>query len=324
MKHAQICVLVAFVAAISSGSAADWPRWRGPNADGVADGGSLPTKWSQTENVRWSVKLPGWGTSSPVVYGDRLFVTSQVEQDGKKSLLTLCFDRDTGKELWRHDFGLGIDQRTHEKSNLAVNTPAVTEDAVYVAFGNSSTAIKGMIAGFGGAPNLGSSPPGMRHVSKAARRAGRTRNGLFDNRKLVVQITPTRSEKKDIPVFVNELDAVALCEEGLFDVPPVMIPDHQVTHIVTELGIAYLDRCDDADARCRAIAAIAGDTEVGRGFSPAERDALRASGIVKTPEDLGIDPSRATRRMLAAKSIPDLVEMSGGLYDPPASVLGPS
>src|SRR6266852_8626091 len=109
----------------------------GPNADGVADGRSLPTQWSQTENVRWSVKLPGWGTSSPVVYGDRLFVTSQVEHGGKKSLLTLCFHRDTGKELWRRDFGLGIDQRVHEKSNLAVNTPAVTEDAVYVAFGNS-------------------------------------------------------------------------------------------------------------------------------------------------------------------------------------------
>ncbi|MBK5293835.1 MAG: PQQ-binding-like beta-propeller repeat protein [Acidobacteriia bacterium] len=119
---------------------ANWPRWRGPHADGVADGGNLPTQWSQTENIRWSVNLPGWGTSSPVVYGDRLFVTSQVEQDGRKSLLTFCFHRDTGKELWRHDFGLGIDQRAHEKSNLAVNTPAVTEDAVYVAFGNSDIA----------------------------------------------------------------------------------------------------------------------------------------------------------------------------------------
>ena len=118
----------------------DWPRWRGPNADGVADGRNLPIRWSQTENIRWSVKLPGWGTSSPVVYGDRVFVTSQVEEGGKKSLLTLCFDRETGKELWRHDFGFGVDQRTHEKSNLAVNTPAVTEDAVYVAFGNADIA----------------------------------------------------------------------------------------------------------------------------------------------------------------------------------------
>jgi outer membrane protein assembly factor BamB len=106
----------------------------------VADGRSLPIRWSQTENVRWSVKLPGWGTSSPVVYGDRVFVTSQQTSGGKKSLLTLCFARKDGQELWRHDFGFGTDQRTHEKSNLAVNTPAVTDDAVYVAFGNADIA----------------------------------------------------------------------------------------------------------------------------------------------------------------------------------------
>lgn len=75
-----------------------------------------------------------------MVYGNRVFVTSQTEQSGKKVLLTLCFDRCDGKELWRHDFGLGVDQRTHEKSNLAVNTPAVTGDAVYVAFGNADIA----------------------------------------------------------------------------------------------------------------------------------------------------------------------------------------
>ena len=118
----------------------DWPRWRGPNADGVADNRNLPVKWSQTENIRWSVKLPGWGTSSPVVYGNRAFVTSQDEVNGKKSLLLLCFDQRDGKELWRHDFGFGVDQRTHEKSNLAANTPAVTEDAVYIAYGNADIA----------------------------------------------------------------------------------------------------------------------------------------------------------------------------------------
>jgi outer membrane protein assembly factor BamB len=120
--------------------AGDWPHWRGPRADGVADKARLPLRWSVTENVRWSARLPGWGTSSPAIYGDRLFVTSQLDEGGKRSLLTLCFDRRTGKELWRRDFGLGVNQRTHEKSNLAVNTPAVTADAVYVAFGNADVA----------------------------------------------------------------------------------------------------------------------------------------------------------------------------------------
>ncbi len=118
----------------------DWPAWRGPNGNGVADSRDLPVRWSRTENVWWSVQLPGWGTSSPVVYGNRVFVTSEVQKGDQKSLLTLCFDREHGEELWRHDFGFGVDQRTHEKSNLAVNTPAATKDAVYIAFGNADIA----------------------------------------------------------------------------------------------------------------------------------------------------------------------------------------
>jgi outer membrane protein assembly factor BamB len=108
----------------------------------VADGRKLPLEWNAADgtHVRWTVKLPGWGTSSPVVRGDRVFITTQVEDEGKKALLTLGLDRTTGRELWRHDFGLGANQRTHKKSNLAVNTPSVTDDAVYVAFGNADIA----------------------------------------------------------------------------------------------------------------------------------------------------------------------------------------
>jgi outer membrane protein assembly factor BamB len=137
--HRSLLALT-FVAIANVAQAADstnWPAWRGPRADSVADDRVLPLSWSQTTNIRWSVKLPGWGTSSPVVYGKKLFVTSQTEASGKKSLLLLCFDLNNGNELWRHDFGLGVDQKSHEKSNLAVNTPAVTENAVYVAYGNS-------------------------------------------------------------------------------------------------------------------------------------------------------------------------------------------
>src|SRR5688572_2126942 len=126
--------LVMLCASAALCAAADWPQWRGPKASGVSDDRDLPTEWSQTRNIQWSATLPGWGTSSPVVYGNRVFVTSQVDEGGKLSLLTICLDRKTGKELWRHDFGLGVKQRAHEKSNLAVNTPAVTKDAVYVAF----------------------------------------------------------------------------------------------------------------------------------------------------------------------------------------------
>ncbi len=121
-------------------SNADWPRWRGPHADGVADDSKLPIHWSQSDNLRWSVKLPGWGTSSPVIYGGRVYVTTQSEENGKKTLWLMCFNFADGKEVWRRNFGFGVDQHTHKKSNLAVNTPAVTEDAIYVAYGNADIA----------------------------------------------------------------------------------------------------------------------------------------------------------------------------------------
>ena len=189
-------------------------------------------------------------------------------------------------------------------------------------YGNSSTAIKGMIAGFGGAPNLGGSPPGRRNYSNAVANAGVWQDGIFRGRKLVVQITPTVSEKKQIPVFVKELDAIALYKDGVFSKPPVMISGDQVTHIVTEAGIAYLDRCKDLQTRMKAVAAVAGDTPVGRTIKKADVARLRRTGIVRTPEDLGIIPASADRSLLAAQNLQDLVRISGGIYHPPAGFRG--
>lgn len=186
-------------------------------------------------------------------------------------------------------------------------------------YGNSSTAIKGMIAGFGGAPNLGGTPPGRRHMTGAFRQAGGMRDGFYYGRKLVVQVTPTVSEKKKIPVFVEELDAQALAADGLFDVPPIMIAGEQVTHLVTEEGVAYLDACPDRDTRMAAIAAVAGDTPVGRRRAPGSVERLRRAGLVKTAEDLGIDRGRANAALLSARSLDDLVRISGGLYKIPDS-----
>ena len=97
-----------------------------------------------------------------------------------------------------------------------------------------------------------------------------------------------------------------------------MIYGDDLTHIVTEVGIAYLHKCHDMEERKAAIRSIAGDTAIGRQGSEKERSRMRELGIVKTPEDLKIDPSKATRSLLAAKDMRELVEWSGGLYNPPA------
>ena len=188
-------------------------------------------------------------------------------------------------------------------------------------YGNSTTAIKGMIAGFGGAPNLGSTPPGRRSMTDAFLKAGHHQeNGVYYGRKLVIQVTPTITEKKGIPVFVEELYAKELYKQGIFDVPPIMIAGDQVTHYVTEQGIAYLDRCPDLKTRMEAIAAVAGDTVVGESITPRVAKRLRRDAQVKTPEDLGIDPSKANKSLLAAQSLQDLVNISGGLYKIPESL----
>lgn len=97
-----------------------------------------------------------------------------------------------------------------------------------------------------------------------------------------------------------------------------MVYGDDVTHIVTEEGIANLLMCRTADEREQAIRGVAGYTEVGRGRDRKFVERLRERGVIRRPEDLGIDPLDADRRWLAARSIKDLVHWSGGLYAPPS------
>jgi malonate decarboxylase alpha subunit len=97
-----------------------------------------------------------------------------------------------------------------------------------------------------------------------------------------------------------------------------MIYGDDVTHVITEEGIAYLSRCKDMETRTAAIRAVAGYTSVGLAAKPEDTRRLRDARIVMTPEDLGVDRMRASRDLLAAKSMQELVSWSGGLYEPPA------
>lgn len=185
--------------------------------------------------------------------------------------------------------------------------------------GNSSTATVDRISGFGGAPNMGSDPHGRRHSSYAYQKAGReaTDSRLIKGRKLVVQMVETYREHMH-PVFVEELDAWQLQERMESDLPPIMIYGEDVTHIVTEEGIANLLLCRTAEEREQAIRGVAGFTPVGMQRDHAKVAELRQRGIIQRPEDLGIDPTLATRDLLAAKSVKDLVKWSDDLYNPPS------
>jgi len=191
-------------------------------------------------------------------------------------------------------------------------------------YGNSSTATKSNVAGFGGAPNMGCDAKGRRHVTEAWKKCGNEVANKYEltgeamrGKKLVVQVLTTVSSK-GFHGFVNELDAMTLKERAHLALEPIMIYSDDLTHIVSEVGIAYLHKCHNMEERMAAIRAIAGKTDVGAAENPEETRRLRKEGIVKLPEDLGIDPSQATRDLLAAKNMDDLVAWSGGLYNPPA------
>lgn len=186
--------------------------------------------------------------------------------------------------------------------------------------GNSSTATVGRIAGFGGASNMGADARGRRHASPAWLKAGQQAragsNQIPRGQKLVVQIVETFREHMQ-PAFVDKLDAWELAEQAGFAIPPVMIYGDDVTHILTEEGIANLLLCRGEEEREQAIRAVAGYTAVGRARDRRMAENLRDRGVVVRAEDLGIDKRLATRDLLAARNMKDLVRASGGLYNPP-------
>ncbi|WP_044238501.1 malonate decarboxylase subunit alpha [Chondromyces apiculatus] len=182
---------------------------------------------------------------------------------------------------------------------------------------NASTVTLGRLAGFGGAPNMGHDPRGRRHPSPPWLDLRTDPSPLARGHKLVVQLVET-FRKGGEPAIVDTLDAIAVGKKSGMPLAPVMIYGDDVTHVVTEEGIAYLYRAEGAEERRAALAAIAGATPIGLRADPARTASLRARSVVAFPEDLGVARLDASRSLLAARSIEDLVAWSGDLYQPPA------
>jgi malonate decarboxylase alpha subunit len=182
---------------------------------------------------------------------------------------------------------------------------------------NSSTVTAGRISGFGGAPNMGHDPHGRRHASPAWLDLKTNPSPTARGRKLVVQTVETFA-KGDVPAFVETLDAVEVGKKAGMPIAPIMIYGDDVSHVVTEEGIAYLYKAEGMEERRRALAAVAGVSPIGLRAKPKETAELRQRGVVAYPEDIGVQRLQANRSLLAARSMEDLVAWSGGLYKVPA------
>lgn len=156
--QAGLCSLTLLAHFPIANAQESWTRFRGNNGDGVSpDDRRLPTTWSKTDNVKWVNEVPGLAWSSPVVWGNQVFVTTvvsdEVNEQPKKGLylgegvrepekgvhhwLVYCFDLATGKELWKHEAHVGEPQiPRHPKSTYGSETPTTDGERLYVLFGD--------------------------------------------------------------------------------------------------------------------------------------------------------------------------------------------
>lgn len=138
-------------------SAENWPQWRGPTADGHSSETGLPASWSATENVLWKTPLPGLGTSTPIIWGDKIFVTSQlgigpsaggndfdearIAKAGAPAngvtFIVAAFARNDGTQLWQQEFPASDSlPAVHIKHNLASPSCVTDGERVYAWFGD--------------------------------------------------------------------------------------------------------------------------------------------------------------------------------------------
>ena len=152
----KIVLIILLATTLSAAGAENWPGWRGPGTLGISGEKKIPTKWDLNKNVKYKVEVPGLGHSSPIVWGNRIFVTTAVNTDPKEadwqkgfgqaqrkpdasdiSWKVLCFDRESGKLLWERT---AITQKPfngrHMKNSYASQTPVTDGTYVFAFFGD--------------------------------------------------------------------------------------------------------------------------------------------------------------------------------------------
>jgi len=130
----RVVCLIICLTTCASVRAENWPCWRGPRGDGTSAETQIPVKWNGEtgEGIAWKVAIPGTGHSSPIVWEDRVFVTTCVEESHER--LLLCVNRDDGKILWQTSVAVSPLEKKHSLNSFASGTPATDGETVYVTF----------------------------------------------------------------------------------------------------------------------------------------------------------------------------------------------
>ena len=133
----RILLVAIGVVLATAGSARgeNWPQWRGPSANGISAETNLPVKWTTTENIAWKLPLPTWSGSTPIVWGDRIFLN--VAENG--SLFLWAVDRNKGEAIWKRHLGDG----DHRERKQNMSTPSPVTDGTHVWVMTGTGILKG-------------------------------------------------------------------------------------------------------------------------------------------------------------------------------------
>lgn len=145
-----VIVLGTQYSVLSTSTRADnWPAWRGPTGQGTSAETNLPVTWSATENVKWKVPLPDEGNSTPVIWGDKVFLTQAADKTtwppkggnggpaSAETRMLLCFRRSDGKELWRKEVAYKEPESTHPTNPFCSASPATDGQVVVASHGSA-------------------------------------------------------------------------------------------------------------------------------------------------------------------------------------------
>ena len=132
----KILFSAIFCALLTAAHADNWPQWRGPYFNGSSSETKVPTEFSKTKNVHWSTALPGTSAATPIIWEDRVFVSSSDEN--KKAMRAMCLERGSGKVLWDHEVGVGY--ALDDRSNFASPSPLTDGKLVVFYYGNGELA----------------------------------------------------------------------------------------------------------------------------------------------------------------------------------------
>ena len=131
---ASLCLALLSFTFASQTLAANWPAWRGPDGAGVTSEKNLPLSWDTNTNVRWRVPLPDKGNSTPIIWGNRVFVTQATTKDNRRALL--CFDRAKGEFLWQQGVTPEDKEPTHGTNPQCSASPVTDGERVIAWFGS--------------------------------------------------------------------------------------------------------------------------------------------------------------------------------------------